>query len=105
MLFSPAVQVMGVKRVFDEEDFQELSFKQAKRVDCEDKLAQFAENSPHYVTSPNIDLQGTICHFTYHVCSFILSKMVFIFDIPLLGSLFMTCCFLVCRGYVSSFLL
>ncbi|CAI9775203.1 unnamed protein product [Fraxinus pennsylvanica] len=53
-----SVQVMGVKRIFDEEDFQELSFKQAKCVECDYKLTPFAENFPHYGTSPKVDLRG-----------------------------------------------
>ncbi|CAI9767971.1 unnamed protein product [Fraxinus pennsylvanica] len=58
-----SVQVMGVKRLFDEEDFQELSFKQAKRLGFEDKLAPFSENFPHYETSPEVDLRGDGSNF------------------------------------------
>ncbi|KAL2559211.1 ELM2 domain containing protein [Forsythia ovata] len=54
---------MGVKRLFDEEDFQDLSFKQAKRLDCEDKLAPFAEDFPHYESSPKVDLRGDRSNF------------------------------------------
>lgn len=54
---------MGVKRLFDEEDFQELSFKQAKRLGFEDKLAPFSENFPHYETYPEVDLRGDGSNF------------------------------------------
>lgn len=54
---------MGFKRPFDSEEFQELPLKQARPVDCRNKLTQFADNSPYHNIPKKSDNSGNKLYY------------------------------------------
>jgi hypothetical protein len=51
---------MGFKRPFDDEEFQDLPFKQARQVDYCNKLTQFSETGAHSYMPLKPDITGNI---------------------------------------------
>jgi hypothetical protein len=68
---------MGFKRPFDDEEFQDLPFKQARQVECCNKLTQLSETGAHCNVPKKPDVAGKNCGLELHFLFVYNCNMVF----------------------------